>query len=122
MPRWAAATRFGTTMRPGLLDDLAHLDVVDRCEAHDDPVEAHVRLARHAELVGIGRDQAGPLVPREREAHLALVAGEGEIHDLPHPELHPVVDEDLVAAGELPGDRSHGVDRGHVALTPARSG
>src|SRR3954452_651352 len=64
---------------PGVEDVLLHLLKRERAEARDDPVEAHVRLARHEELLGPGLDEQPPLLARESEAQHRLVLREREV-------------------------------------------
>src|SRR4029450_14062284 len=58
---------------PRVEHDLARFVLVDLVESYDDPVVAHVRLAWHQKLVGLGRNEGLALFLREGEAHHRLV-------------------------------------------------
>ena len=68
---------------------------------------------RQHELVGLRGDQTVALLLREGETHHRLVAGEGQIDDLPDAELDPVADHDLVGPGQRCHDPPHIVDGDH---------
>src|SRR5689334_7640613 len=98
---------------PRVDHEAAHLLRVERREAGHDPVEAQVGLARHQELLRLGADEPLPLLLGEAEPHQRLVPGEGDVHDLPDPELDPAPDDGLVRARERERHRSHVLDRHH---------
>src|SRR3954447_1402387 len=68
--------------RPGVLDEVAHLLVLERVEPRVHPVVAHVGLARQRELLRLRLDERGAPLPREAEAHHRPVLREREEDDL----------------------------------------
>ena len=78
------------------------------------PVVTHVRLLGQQELVRLGRDQSGPLLLRESEAHHRLVAGERQVDDPPDPELDPIADQGLLRTGKT----RHATSRTSSIVTP----
>ncbi len=82
-----------------------------------DPVEAHVRLARQRELVGLGIHGGLAELLREAAAHRRAVGGEREVDDLADAELHAAAHVGLVAARERAGELADLLDRHrHLAL------
>ncbi len=118
-PPWRVLSEVGRGDPPGhhhpprVDDDLPHLHIVDGAEPDHRPVVAHVRGARHHELVRLGGDQRLPLLLWEAEPHQRLVARQGQEHDPAHPELHPVSNQRLVRSGQAQRQLAHTVDRGH---------
>jgi hypothetical protein len=100
---------------PCVLDEIAHLLLVDRVEPHVRPVVAHVVFARKRKLLGLRVHERLPPLLRECEAHRRAVLGEGQPDDAADPELHPAADERLAASGQRRRKGANLVHRHHGA-------
>ena len=103
---------------PGVDHQVVHLLLVDRGEPHLEPVVAKIARSRHQELLRLGGHHRRSLLLGEAEAHLLLVAREGQEDDPADPELHPVADQCLVAARQRQSQRPHTLDGGHAGIVP----
>jgi hypothetical protein len=114
----------GDTLRdahgPGVLDEVAHLVLVDRGEAHVGPVVTHVGVARQREFLGLGLHERGTPFLGEPEAHDAAVTGEGDVDNPPDPELDAATNMRLVAARQGEGEHADIVDGHHVDASVLR--
>src|SRR5207248_10720575 len=66
----------------------------------------------------LGGDQRGPFLLREPEPHGLLVAGERDVDDPAHPELHLVADEVLLGPGQRQRDPADVVGGDHGGTVP----
>jgi uncharacterized protein (TIGR03086 family) len=113
----------GNDHAPCVGEELAHLGRADRGHPRVHPVEALVTEPGQAELVRLGGDQRGSLLPGESDAHDRLVRGNGGVDDPPDPELDMVVNQVLFGArqGHRPAAHIvHGHHRGKRLLTRPR--
>ena len=113
--RWAAAIFFGMTIRQASVTSSRISSRLSAAIRRVHPVEALVRQPRHGELVRLGRDQRGPFLFREPEAHRRLVGRDRHVDDLADPELDVVVDQVLGSARQRHRHRAHVRRRDHVS-------
>src|SRR3954469_13369683 len=125
--RRAVALSLGVLLRdalrdaqgPGILDEIAHLVLLELAELGVYPAVAHVGRARKRELLGLGLDEGRPPVLREPESHHGAVLREGQEDDPAHPELHPPAYERLAAPRQRRREVPHLVDRHRHLTAPA---
>ena len=103
-PRCSAATRLGTHIRQASVTSSAISSTSIGGQVDLDPLEAHLRRDREEELLRLGRDHRGPLLPGKAAAHGQLVPAERDEDNPPDPELDPAADLGLVGARQRQGD------------------
>src|SRR5690242_17018999 len=105
---------------PSVGDKLTQLVLVDRGQPDLHPVVALVRPLGHEELVRVAGHQCGPLLFGEAESHDRLVARQRHVDDPADPELHPIPDQVLGAARQIPGDPANILNGDHESTVAAR--
>ena len=116
-----ACEELGHHHPPRVRDQLGHVPVIEPREVTAHPVEPQVGLAGKEEQVWVAGDERGALLFWISEAHRGLIAGERDVDDRAHTELHAVMDQVLNASRQSPRERPNLSDSDH-ALTVAPGG